>query len=90
MKRLSLLLSMGLLFASCTTIRPITATSNNVGNKKGEACHATILGFIPISGDDVSIYKAAKNGGIKQISTVDSEAFWALIYNKFCTVVRGR
>ena len=85
---------MGALFLAfalnaCTTFGPYTATSNPVGNKKGQACYSSIFG-IPLGGLDVSIYKAAKNGGIKKISTVDTETFFALIYNKRCTIVRGR
>ena len=89
MKRIILALS-ALAFTSCTTVAPITATSNVIGSTKGEACYTNLFGFIPLSGNDVSIYKAAKTGGVKQISTVDAEVFWSGIYNKYCTVVRGK
>jgi hypothetical protein len=54
---------------------------------KGEACSRYIL-FIPLSNNE-SIYEAAKNGVISEISTVDRETFVSIIYNSFCTVVHG-
>ncbi len=76
------------LFTGCSTFRPITATSNKLGETVGTACAENILGFIPLS-NDASIYRAAKTANIKEISTVDYETFIALVYNKQCTIVRG-
>ena len=73
---------------SCTTIRPIAATSERVGTAKGKACASNVLGIIPLS-TDASIYKAARSGGVKKIATVDFERFYSFVYNKACTVVRG-
>ena len=88
MKASALVLSLSLFLASCSSHRPITATSNKVGAMKGEACSRNILFIIPLSNNE-SIYKAAKDGGITEISTVDRETFVSLIYNSFCTVVHG-
>lgn len=56
--------------ASCTSVAPLTATSNNVGTKVGTATETRILGLFPFKGDH-GIDAAAKNGGIKKISHVD-------------------
>lgn len=58
-----------LLGSSCTSIRPVTATSNPVGSKVGMSRALNVLGFWADS--DYSIRTAAKNGGITKISTVD-------------------
>jgi len=74
---------------ACTFTTPIAVTSNKIGDKVGKACSRTLL-FIPFSSEnDSSTYKAAKNGKIDTISTVDHEAFFTGIYNSRCTVVRG-
>ena len=59
----------GMLFASCSTTTPISATSNPVGNKCGEVKTHRILGFGGAA--DLGINKAAKKAGITRISHVD-------------------
>lgn len=88
MKNTMILLSLLLILASCSTAGPITATSNKVGNSKGEACSRNILFIIPLSLDD-SIYSAVKDGGLSLISTVDHHSFTSILYNSRCTVVHG-
>ena len=88
MKRLASVIC-AVALTSCTTVAPISATSNPVSSTKGEACYKNLFGFIPLSGNDVSIYKAAKAGGVKKIATVDRELFFSGIYNSSCTIVRG-
>ncbi len=61
--------AMALALVSCSTTTPFAATSNPVGNKMGKSQITYILGF-PVA-NDAGIYKAAKNGGISKISTVD-------------------
>lgn len=56
--------------ASCTTVTPLVATSNNVGSKCGTATDTRYLGIFPFKGNN-GIDAAAKNGGIKKISHVD-------------------
>lgn len=85
------ILSLGLLLviiSSCTTSLPITATSNKLGSNKGEACLKNLFLIIPLE-TDASIYKAAQNGNISEITTVDHEGFFSFIYNSSCTIVRG-
>lgn len=73
---------------SCSSSRPITATSNVIGHDKGEACERNVLFIIPLS-TDRGVHKAAKNGSLETISTVDSESFYSFFYNSTCTIVHG-
>lgn len=58
------------MITSCSMTIPVCATGNTVGAKVGEASGTGYLGIIKL-GVDASIKTAAKNGGIKNISTVD-------------------
>lgn len=61
----------GLMFlSSCSIVMPVAATSNPVGSKVGTAKATVYLGILALD-QDASIQTAAKNGGIKKISTVD-------------------
>lgn len=55
---------------SCALTLPVNATSNTVGSKVGTAKATGYLGVLFFN-QDASIMKAAKNGGITKISTVD-------------------
>lgn len=72
MKKVLALLALTALFAaSCSYYQPVAATSNPIGPRTGEA--TTLLIFmIPIG--EAGILKAARNGGIGKISTVDTKA----------------
>jgi len=59
-----------LMLSSCSLTMPVTATSNPVGSKVGTAKATGFLGVLFFDAD-ASIQSAAKNGGIKKISTVD-------------------
>lgn len=58
-----------LTLSACSIVLPFTATSNQIGPKVGTSKATIILGLY--FDQDASIQTAAKNGGIKQISTVD-------------------
>lgn len=58
------------MMSSCSLILPVNATSNAVGSKVGTAKATGYLGCLFFD-QDASISKAAKNGGITKISTVD-------------------
>lgn len=88
MKKLILLILVLTFLVSCSSSQPITATSNVVGHDRGEACERNILFIIPLS-IDRGVYKAAKNGKLETISTVDYESFHSFFYNFVCTVVHG-
>lgn len=101
MKRL-LSIAATLLVVGCATARspvtgfaysdvhgPESVTSNQAGNKMGEACATSILGLVATG--DSSTEAARRNGGITMITSVDGHAESILgIYAKYCTVVRGR
>lgn len=79
-----------LAITSCSFTAPVTATSNEVGKKVGEAKTTRILVFF-FDGGDASIQKAAQNGNLKKISTVDfktSVGFLGL-WTTYRTIVTG-
>ena len=73
---------------SCSVTAPLTATSNPIGSKTGEASATFLVGYLPISGD-YSIQKAAMEGGITEISTVDVKTTPGLFTVKLTTIVTG-
>ncbi len=82
----SILLSLTII--SCSTTTPYTATSNPIGSKMGKSSVTYILVFQV--NNDAGIYKAAKNGGISKISTVDIKHTGFLgFYNNWDTIVTG-
>ena len=59
-----------------------------LGAKEGQACARSILGLI--ADGDASIATAAKNGGIKDVQSVDHHTKNVLgVIGEYCTVVRG-
>ena len=69
-KTLAIVTIAGLMMSGCALTLPVTATSNAVGMKVGTAKATGYLGVL-FFGQDASVQKAAKNGGITKISTVD-------------------
>lgn len=73
---------------SCTHVRPFDAgASGEVGSKVGRADMTSIL-FFPATGD-AGVRKAAQNGGISKIGTVDIEYNWFFVGYKITTIVTG-
>jgi TRL-like protein family len=65
-----------------------TATTATSASKEGKACVQSILGWV--AQGDASVEAAKKNGGIKEVSSVDHTAKSILgIVGEWCTVVRG-
>jgi hypothetical protein len=100
-KGLVLLLSVGLLCACAGVRQPLmggiysdviassAVSSNQAGNRVGQACASSILGIIATG--DASTEAARRAGGITLITSVDEETSNILFfYAKFCTIVRGR
>lgn len=58
--------------AGCALTLPVNATGNAIGRKVGTAKATGYLGLF--FDQDASIRKAAENGGITRISTVDIKA----------------
>jgi hypothetical protein len=66
------LLFLLLLLMSCATITvPVSATSNDLGRLVGTSAGTVWLGVFGKA--DASIKEACRNGGIREISTVDFE-----------------
>ncbi len=82
-------LFIALTLSACSITMPVDATSNPVGSKVGKATGNTFLGVLAF-GVDVSIQKAAKNGGITKISTVDIQRDDILgLYQTYTVIVTG-
>ena len=80
-----------LALSACAVTMPICATSNAIGPKTGEATTMFICGLPMCEG---GILKAARNGGIGKISTVDSRitfipAIWMPLIINQTTVISG-
>ncbi|MDR3166631.1 MAG: TRL-like family protein [Treponema sp.] len=66
----AVLIAICFLVVGCATITvPVVATTNPVGSKVGQASGKIWFGLFGSA--DAGIQAAAKNGGIKNISTVD-------------------
>lgn len=78
-----------LIMSACTLNRPICATSNPLGSKVGVYTQKSILFFAPICNTDAAIQKAAANGGITKISTVDHNITFFLFFSEYRTIVNG-
>lgn len=92
MKKLVIVCSALALMAltACTTVRPVSVTSNPVGTKVGEASGGFLFGVLPVMSADISQMTAAKNGGINNIATVDSKVVSYLgIWQVRTTIVTG-
>ena len=75
------------MLASCSVMAPVAVTDNPVGTRKGVAMAKTYFGFGNV---DVGIEKAAKNGKITRIATVDYKVMTTfLFYSKYETIVTG-
>ena len=71
------------------TKAPVTATSNELGDKVGEAEVSSVLGIVATG--DASIQKAAENGDISKISHVDYHSKNILgIYATYTVTVYGK
>lgn len=57
----------GLIYTDTKT--PLTATSNHLGSKVGQASVINVLGLVALG--DASIQEAAKSAGISRVSHVD-------------------
>ena len=66
---------------------PVGVGPSTSSRKTGKACAQSFLGLVSIG--DASIEAAKKNGGIRSVSTVDSENLSVLVYGKSCTIVKG-
>lgn len=58
-----------------------------LGAKTGKACAQSILALVATG--DASIQKAASNGGITDVKSIDHHSKWTLLFGEYCTIVRG-
>jgi len=66
----------------------VTATANQAGRKRGQACTQNILGLF--TSGDASLSAAMKNGAITVISSVDHHYKSIFgVWGKMCTIVTG-
>jgi len=91
MKFLKLVTALLLLasIVSCSMTAPLAVTSNPIGRRTGEATGTFIFGVIPLGNPNMGIHKAALNGGITTISTVDIRHTNLLFLHTVTTVVTG-
>ncbi|PKN79844.1 MAG: protein trl (tRNA-associated locus protein) [Candidatus Cloacimonetes bacterium HGW-Cloacimonetes-1] len=78
-----------LVLSACSYNLPVSATSNPLGTKVGVYSQTGFLGFPPMASKDVAIHKAAQNGGITKISTVNYNMTWMIFIWKYETIVTG-
>jgi hypothetical protein len=77
------------IMSSCSIELPVTATSNEIGDKVGRA-KATVYLRVLSFGQDASIRTAAENGNISEVSTVDIKQTDVLgIIQTYETIVTG-
>lgn len=82
-------IALSLMLSACTTFVPLSAGSGTVGAKRGESVARTLFGFIPLSSDNTML-KAAQDGGIEHIATVDLKYFTFFgLYSSKTTIVTG-
>lgn len=76
----------GALYTDVNT--PLAATSASGASKEGKATCSNILGLIALG--DCSVNKAAQEGSISQIKSVDSKV-WSILglYTTSTTIVKG-
>jgi len=79
----------GALLSACAAGGPFTATDNPVGSKVGEASYKVILGIFITDKGDASLKRAAQNGGISKIATVDTRVKAGFFTVKYTTIVTG-
>ncbi len=93
------MLTMGMALMSCArapvagvlysdVYYPNLATPNATGPRVGEACATSYLSLVAVG--DASIEAARRNGGINQVSSVDERYQNYFIFQKTCTIVRGK
>ena len=78
-----------LVLSSCSITLPVAVSSNAIGSKVGMATAPVYLGVLSFGGD-ASIMAAAKQGGIKRVSTVDMKSTnFLYLYQTYTTIVSG-
>lgn len=95
--RLLIVVAFGLTVSSCSTIIPVTATNNPIGNKEGVSKTSILFGKASRSNlgaglvlnKDYGVVDAAKKGGINKVATVDLKVTNYYIFTKAELIVTG-
>jgi hypothetical protein len=87
MKKIIYVGLIGLGLGSCTVTYPGIATGNT--SEKIGVSEKTVWLGIAIRPVDISVEKAAKNGGITKIATMDCSIRYGLFRNTYKTIVTG-
>ena len=84
--------------ASCSTIRPYTATNNPIGSKVGKSETSIIMGTssgdqlavgLIVTNGNFGVIEAAKKGKIDKIATVDVKTTNFIFFQKVEVIVTG-
>lgn len=86
--KISAIICVLITMASCSVSGPLLVT-DNVSEKKGEASYSVLLGIFRPKAADISIKKAAENGGITKVATVDYKVTSKMFRTTYTTVVTG-
>lgn len=81
--------SIAAILSSCSVTGPLMVSNHSVGPKRGEASRKIIFN-ITFGHTDLGVITAAKNGGIKKVSTVDWKVKGGLISRTYYTIVTGQ
>ncbi len=87
MKKIALILTVALLSA-CSVAGPMMVSNNPIGSKRGEASRKFYFG-ITFGHTDLSLAKAAKDGGITKIATVDYKVTGGFFTRTHTIIVTG-
>ncbi len=86
--KISVVLCLLATMVSCSISGPILVTDNK-NEKRGTASYSVVLGIFRPKNADISIRKAAENGDITKVSTVDFKVESKLFKTTYTTVVTG-
>lgn len=86
--KISVIICVLVTMASCSISGPILVT-DNANEKKGEASYSVVLGIFRPKEADISIKKAAENGDITRVATVDFKVVSKMFKTTYTTVVTG-
>lgn len=88
LKSIFAVLTTVLILASCSVSRPVLVT-DNASEKEGVSEFSVILGIFRPKEADISIKKAAENGGITKVATVDFKVESKIFKVTYKTIVTG-
>lgn len=89
LKAIIITIFLGVSLSSCAVmVQPGMATGNPIGEKTGKSSYTTIFGIA--LNYDQGVAKAAQNGNIDKIATVDYKVETGLFTTEYTTIVTGK